>query len=222
MRSRRHGRSPPSAPGRYPAEGPRGWSGRAAGRAGRGHHRGYADLHSLPLPWVEEHSRLVGDGLQRSLTAAFLSGCWPARARLILHSQVSSPWSQAWVWSRSQRTAGRRQPGAVHVALRARIRWASLRRDASRSRRGRGRRGRGDRTMVRFRELGVRCRAGGAGRGVAVRGGGAVGVQGGDAPPGGRVAGRGGGQVAGVVAVQQAEPVGFAGCFGLALEGAAR
>jgi len=40
---------------------------------------------------------------------------------------MSPPWSQGTVWSKSQRAAGRRQPGAVHVALRARIRWASLR-----------------------------------------------------------------------------------------------
>ena len=64
----------------------------------------------------------------------------------------------------------------------------------------------------------------GAGRGVAageagVGGGGAVGVQGGDAPAGAGVAGCGGGQVAGVVAVEQAEPGGFAGSVGPALVG---
>ena len=43
------------------------------------------------------------------------------------HSQVIPPWSHGTVWSRSQRAAGRVQPGAVQVAVRARIRWVSLR-----------------------------------------------------------------------------------------------
>jgi hypothetical protein len=43
------------------------------------------------------------------------------------HSQVMPPWSQGTVWSRSQRAAGRPQPGAVHVALRARTKCWSLR-----------------------------------------------------------------------------------------------
>src|ERR1700722_13694292 len=67
----------------------------------------------------------------------------------------------------------------------------------------------------------------GAGWGVAageagVGGGGAVGVQGGDAPAGAGVAGCGGGQVAGVVAVQDAVPGGFAGGIGAALQGLVR
>ena len=58
--------------------------------------------------------------------------------------------------------------------------------------------------------------AGQVGRGMSagqtgVGGGGAVGVQRGNAPPGAGVASRGGGQVAGLVAVQHAEPVGLAG-----------
>jgi hypothetical protein len=50
-------------------------------------------------------------------------------------------------------------------------------------------------------------RAGSAG----VRGGGAVGVQRGVAPPGVRVPGRGGGQVPGRLGVEQAEPAGLTG-----------
>ena len=37
-------------------------SGDLRGRIGLGITWGHADLHSLPLPWVEEHARLVGDG----------------------------------------------------------------------------------------------------------------------------------------------------------------
>ena len=67
-------------------------------------------------------------------------------------------------------------------------------------------------------------RVGQAGRGApageaGVSGGGAVGVQRGDAPAGAGMARGGGGQVAGVVAVQQAEPAGFAGRVGPALVG---
>ena len=54
---------------------------------------------------------------------------------------------------------------------------------------------------------------------AAVGGGGAVGVQRGDAPPGAGVPGRGGGQVTGAVGVDDAEPVGVAGGAGPALEG---
>lgn len=43
------------------------------------------------------------------------------------HSHVSPPWCQAMVWSRSQRAAGRPQPGAVHRALRTLTRCWSLR-----------------------------------------------------------------------------------------------
>jgi hypothetical protein len=67
-------------------------------------------------------------------------------------------------------------------------------------------------------------RGGEVGRGVpageaGVSGGGAVGVQRGEAPPGAGMARRGGSQIAGVVAVQRAEPAGLAGCFGAALVG---
>src|ERR1022692_4404675 len=44
-----------------------------------------------------------------------------------LHSQVTPPWSQAVVWSRSHRAAGRPHPGAVHRVLRAWMRCWSLR-----------------------------------------------------------------------------------------------
>jgi hypothetical protein len=37
-----------------------------------------------------------------------------------LHSHVAPPSSQGRVWSRSQRTAGRVQPGAAHRPLRVR------------------------------------------------------------------------------------------------------
>src|ERR1700721_1864058 len=57
---------------------------------------------------------------------------------------------------------------------------------------------------------------------AGVGGGGAVGVQRGDAPAGAGVSCGGGGQVAGVVAVQCAEPVGFAGGLGAALLGLVR
>ena len=44
-----------------------------------------------------------------------------------MHSQVAPPSSQGRVWSRSQRAAGRVQPGAVHRPLRARIRCSDTR-----------------------------------------------------------------------------------------------
>jgi hypothetical protein len=56
-------------------------------------------------------------------------------------------------------------------------------------------------------------------REAAVGGGGAVGVHRGEAPPGAGVAGRGGHQVAGVVAVQRAESVGLPRPLGPALQG---
>src|SRR5271170_7074875 len=112
------------------------------------------------------------------------------------------PWSQGTVWSRSQRTAGRPHPGAVHRALRARAgrRVGAESRAAGGDQVGRP----GRRVTARY---------------AAVGAGGTVGVQGGDAPPGAGVASRGGGQVAGVVGVYEAEPVGVAGGVGAALVG---
>ena len=85
----------------------------------------------------------------------------------------------------------------------------------------------GHRGQRSLQQAGRPARGSGARRRVpagqaAVCGGGTVGVEGGEAPAGAGVAGRGGGQVAGVVAVQGAEPVGFAGGLGAALPGGQR